>query len=317
MACTPAVDKCGSTTTPSTVAPPPPVNPEPTPAPAQRLSPPRGPQPDFDAMPSIRAAFYYPWFPETWPAPDGGTFTNFHPDAGSYSSTDPAVLARHVDELAYAHVDVAISSWWGDGSVTARRFDALLAATTTTALHWSIYYEPESKGDPSSAAIVADLGPMVAAHRDDPRLFRLDGRFVVFVYGGAGETCSQADRWKAAAQQLGIYVVLKVFHGFRDCASQPDAWHQYAPAVAASEQLPWSSAVSAGFWLWGEAPRLARDPAAYRQAVTAMVAAAPKFQLITTFNEWGEGTAVEPAQEWASASGFGTYLDILHEIPPR
>lgn len=43
-----------------------------------------------------------------------------------------------------------------------------------------------------------------------------------------------------------------------------------------------------------------------------MVASGAPFQLITTFNEWGEGTSIESASEWASASGFGTYLDILH-----
>jgi hypothetical protein len=40
-----------------------------------------------------------------------------------------------------------------------------------------------------------------------------------------------------------------------------------------------------------------------------------RFQLITTFNEWGEGTAVESASEWATSSGYGTYLDILHGLP--
>jgi hypothetical protein len=48
-----------------------------------------------------------------------------------------------------------------------------------------------------------------------------------------------------------------------------------------------------------------------------MVAAQPKFQLVTTYNEWGEGSSVEPAQQWASASGKGIYLDILRDIPPR
>jgi len=32
--------------------------------------------------------------------------------------------------------------------------------------------------------------------------------------------------------------------------------------------------------------------------------------------EW-PGTAVESAGEWASDSGFGVYLDILHDIPTR
>jgi hypothetical protein len=46
-----------------------------------------------------------------------------------------------------------------------------------------------------------------------------------------------------------------------------------------------------------------------------MVNSGAPWQLVTTFNEWGEGTAVESAQEWASASGYGTYLDTLHAIP--
>jgi hypothetical protein len=43
-----------------------------------------------------------------------------------------------------------------------------------------------------------------------------------------------------------------------------------------------------------------------------MVASGAPWQLVTTFNEWGEGTAVESAEEWASSSGYGDYLDALH-----
>ena len=35
---------------------------------------------------------------------------------------------------------------------------------------------------------------------------------------------------------------------------------------------------------------------------------------MTTFNEWGEGTAVESATEWQTASGQGAYLDVLHSF---
>ena len=44
-----------------------------------------------------------------------------------------------------------------------------------------------------------------------------------------------------------------------------------------------------------------------------MVASGARWQLVTSFNEWGEGTAVESAAEWASASGWGSYLDALHD----
>jgi hypothetical protein len=43
-----------------------------------------------------------------------------------------------------------------------------------------------------------------------------------------------------------------------------------------------------------------------------MVDSGEDWQLITTFNEWGEGTATESAREWQSQSGFGEYLDALH-----
>ena len=36
------------------------------------------------------------------------------------------------------------------------------------------------------------------------------------------------------------------------------------------------------------------------------------WHLVLTFNEWGEGTSVESAREWATPSGYGAYLDALH-----
>jgi hypothetical protein len=120
-----------------------------------------------------------------------------------------------------------------------------------------------------------------------------------------------ADRWKQA-NTVGAYVVLKVFPGFDKCASQPNSWHQYSPAVSDSQQGSLSYSISPGFWLKGASVRLPRSVSRWNQSVRNMVASGTKWQLITTFSEWGEGTAVEPAQEWGSASGYGQYLDALH-----
>jgi hypothetical protein len=43
-----------------------------------------------------------------------------------------------------------------------------------------------------------------------------------------------------------------------------------------------------------------------------MARSGKRWQLVTTWNEWGEGTAVESAREWATRSGQGRYADILH-----
>ena len=115
---------------------------------------------------------------------------------------------------------------------------------------------------------------------------------------------------------MNAYIVLKVFSGYKTCADQPAGWHQYGPASANADMSPYSYTISPGFWKKGDStPRLTRDPARWANQVAAMASLTAQFQLVTTFNEWGEGTAVESADEWSSPSGYGTYLDILHGLP--
>ncbi len=103
----------------------------------------------------------------------------------------------------------------------------------------------------------------------DPSFLRVNGKFVVFVYADATDGCGMADRWVQADNGLGhpAYIVLKVFAGYSYCASQPDSWHQYSPAVATDEQKGFSYAISPGFWKKGEAPRLVRDLARWTSNV--------------------------------------------------
>jgi hypothetical protein len=122
-----------------------------------------------------------------------------------------------------------------------------------------------------------------------------------------------ASRWSQANAGINAYIVLKVFAGFNTCAAQPAGWHQYAPAQAAESQRGYSYSIGPGFNKANSASAtLGRDLARWAQNVREMVASGAPFQLITTFNEWGEGTSVESATEWASASGYGAYLDLLH-----
>jgi hypothetical protein len=260
----------------------------------------------------IRAAFYYPWFPEAWRQRGIEPFTRYTPSSGFYSSTDAGLLRRHVDELRYAKVQAGIVSWWGQGTRSDSRVPALLDAARGTPFRWALYYEEEARGDPDPAAIRADLIHIRDRFAADPSYLRVDGRFVVFVYSTGSDGSAMAERWRQA-NDVGAYVVLKVFPGYRDAPSQPDGWHQYAPAHAEDDQAGQSFGVSPGFWHVAEQqPRLDRDVARFAASVRAMVASGAPWQLVATFNEWGEGTAVEPAAEWQTPSGFGAYLDVLH-----
>ena len=262
----------------------------------------------------IRATFYYPWFDEAWTQQGIYPYTNYTPSLGYYSSRDQNILKQHIAMMQYAHIDAAIASWWGQGSQTDTKINGLLTAATGSSFRWALYYENESMGNPSVAQIQSDLTYIRDHYGKNPNFLRVNGKFVVFVYADGGDACGMADRWKQA-NTVGAYVVLKVFPGFAGCASQPDSWHQYSPAVAADQQGTMSYAISPGFWLKGNAVRLARDLNRWSQNVRDMVASGAKWQLITTFSEWGEGTVVEPANEWASPSGYGKYLDVLHANP--
>src|SRR5436190_2029937 len=180
----------------------------------------------------------------------------------------------------------------------------------------AFYYEREGYGDPTVEQIRRDLEYIRDTHASKPAYLKVDGRFVVYVYGDPRDGCDMAARWRAA-NTVGAYVVLKAFAGFRDCAAQPDAWHQYSAALPEYELLPDSFMIAPGFDERSEAePRLARDVSRWRTDVGDMLASSARWQLVLSFNEWPEGTAVESAREWATPSGYGAYLDTLHELLP-
>ena len=268
---------------------------------------------DWQPAAPIRAAFYYPWFPQAWRQQGRDPFAVDRPSAGYYDSSSAEVIAGHIDAMRHGGIQAGISSWWGRGTPTDLRFPQLLSGAAGKPFRWSAYYEPEGQGDPSVGELTADLTYLRDRYGQDPSYLRVGGRFVVFVYGSA-ESCDMVDRWRQA-NTVGAYVVLKVFSGYRSCPAQPDGWHQYGPAVARSSHLPYAVTVSPGFHKATEpAPRLARDLGRWEQDVKAMAAAPAQFHLVTTFNEWGEGTAVESSASWSSDSGYGQYLDVLHRV---
>ena len=122
--------------------------PEPTPTPT--TTPTGSPDPSATATPTptatgggdlqpslpIRAAFYYPWFPETW-GPSSDRFTNYHPSLGWYDSSDVGVVSQHIAAMQYGGIQAGISSWWGQGTKTDQRVPTLLRAADGTTFRWS------------------------------------------------------------------------------------------------------------------------------------------------------------------------------------
>lgn len=273
-------------------------------------------QPDLQPTLPIRATFYYPWFPEAWHEHNGTVYTHFTPSLGYYNSSDTAVIQQHIAAMQYGGIDAGIISWWSQEHMSDQRIATILAATAGSTFRWALYYEKEARTDPTVAELNAELHFIADTYSHDPSYLRIHGRFVIFVYSNSAngeDGCEMVDRWHQA-NEVNAYLVLKVFSGYPACPHQPDSWHQYGPATATSDQTGYSFSISPGFWKYNEAaPRLARDLDRWRTNIREMVAANAPFQLITTFNEWGEGTSIESAGEWSSASGYGAFLDALHE----
>ena len=265
----------------------------------------------------IRGAFYYSWFPETWSVQ--GNPVTYHPTLGYYANGHSSTQESHVDMLQYAHVDLAIASWWGpDSHLDRARITNLLNKSKGTALRWTIYHELEYDFDPTVEEIQADLAYLKKWFAWHENWAHIDGLPVVFLYNNNDSVngCNVNERWMAAAKGE-WFVVFKLFGDFENCAVMaPNQWHQYGPSSAVVHKPGYSFSISPGFWRADQAePMLARvSKDDFYTSVVDMVNSNEPWQLITTFNEWGEGTAVEPASEWASSSGYGYYLDALHDV---
>ncbi|MGH7610844.1 MAG: hypothetical protein ACREN4_02375 [Candidatus Dormibacteria bacterium] len=251
----------------------------------------------------VRAAFFYPWYPESW-YPQ----SHFTPTLGApYNSSSPSVIAYQIQAMEYAHIEMGIASWWGQGKATDQRIPLLLSGAAGTGFQWALYYEPP----PGTQA--SDLGYIYSHYAANPTYAHVDGKPVLFVYSRSVASCADAANW-VATNAGRFYLDLQVFSGYQSCPVQPDEWHQYAPAEREDHQAGHSFTISPGFWLYSSpSPLLARDPQAFARAVSDMVQSGEPWQLVTTWNEWGEGTAVEDAQQWESGDPYGQYVDILHD----
>ena len=105
------------------------------------------------------------------------------------------------------------------------------------------------------------------------------------------------------------------FRGFRACASHSDGWHPYSANKYEFDLSPYAYSISPGFHFAVESrPARERHLRTWTRSVRRMAASPSRFHYVISFNEWGEGTAIESALQWRSRSGHGQYLDVLNRI---
>jgi hypothetical protein len=256
------------------------------------------------------AIFYYPWYGsvlrdggwEHWQqhgnAPPTSIASNWFPVRGPYSSSDPSVVSAQMREIASAGVQTVIVSWWGAGSAEAARFPMVARAARAAGLRVAVHVEPFAGRTP------AGLETALA-------VFASSGVTDAYVYDS---TASPDDEWKALNARLrgirlfantnlagkavaggfaGLYTYdVRIYDGSsfpRMCASARSLGLVCAPSVGPG----FESSRATG----SELTRSRDDGATYDRMWRGAIRAAADVVTITSYNEWHEGTQIEPARK--------------------
>ena len=245
---------------------------------------------------AFRAAIYETWNATAW----SGKTPHYTPTLGLYSSLDPTVVSTQLDKMGWGKINVAIVTDWDRRNRADSHVSGLLSTTSNAGspVKWTPQYAGEGNTDPHQEQIDAVLD-----YAADVRLADLvpeGGKPVIFVRTGAADNCSTADRWAQAKTRF--YVSLKIFTGYRTCASQPDSWHQYTPNKRTDSQRGFSYSISPKCWGHPEAtPRLERRP--FRSGSRRSRPWSRRGGLADRddLQQLGRRTSVEPALEWTPA----------------
>jgi hypothetical protein len=269
-------------------------------------------------LPGEVSIFYYPWYGTA--AHDGGwrhweqnrrqppadIGADFYPARGPYSSLDPSVLAAQAAEMRAAGVDEVVTSWWGRGDFEDKGLPLVMRAVTGAALRLAVHLEPYRGRSP--ATVAGDLAYLRGLGINDFYLYAIEDRPAAewaAVVSGFPESRFLAETGSlfsmAAAGFDGIYTYDPVRYGPAELAA--------ACGAARAHRLLCSPSVAPGYTATRAKPSDARvvDPDAGRRYdamwAAAMTAGADVVS-ITSYNEWHEGTQIEPARPYCFPDGF-------------
>jgi glycoprotein endo-alpha-1,2-mannosidase len=301
-----------------------------------RIEPEIVPAPSASSLGGLNVlAFYYPWYG----TPDGPSGQWVHweprranrasthvPAAGYYDSLDPETVRRHVREAKAAGIDGFIASWWGLRTFEDRAFQVLLDVAEEEGFLVTVYYEDAQV----YSQIVADVSTIVSRYASSPAFLHVGELPVIFFYVRVVAKFT-LEQWETVFRTLdergkSVFAVadrlepefLTVFQGL----------HTYNPVAAPLEEIVElyrsvslaariEGALFAATVLPGyeeAAPRFnspkadRADGETYRSYWAAARLSKPQWILITSFNEWHEGSEIEPSEEFGRL-----YLEITAE----
>ncbi len=272
------------------------------------------------------------------------------PASGPYDSLDPRVIRRHLDQARAAGIDGLVSSWWGPKSDTDQALPLLLEEARRRGMEVTVYYETLPGKPPSLEGAARDLLYLGKKYASHPAWLRVGGRPVIFLYCRALDQAGLLGwlRILRAARRAGGPDWVVLADGLKEAyAALFDGIHAYNPLGTYLGKKPGElPAAAEGFMekvvgLAREKGRIAcatilpgyddtkiRKPGAcldrlggrlYDIQWKAALAARPDWVVITSFNEWHEGSEIEPSlqlgRKYLEATARWTAL--WRKLPPQ
>jgi glycoprotein endo-alpha-1,2-mannosidase len=253
-----------------------------------------------------------------------------YPTLGAYDSHDPQLIEQHCLWAKAAGITGFIVSWWAQGDFQDRGMPLLLDAARRSGLSISVYFEqvrPTNAPTPDGA--IEAILYVLERYGHDAAWLKVDGKPVLFVYGRAvGQL--KLEGWQTVVAQVNQrYPAGAVFIGdgiSAESARTFDGIHTYNPTIftarkSVAEIRDWARStfvrwieiagtdriacvtVIAGYddSTQGRSPPRPvtdrHDGETYRVMWEAAIAANPDWVLICSWNEWHEGSEIEPSAE--------------------
>lgn len=282
---------------------------------------------------------YMPWF-ETPQTSDTGqwgwhwTMSNCNPDVtqngkrqiashyypliGPYASSDPVVLNYHALLMKYAGADGIMIDWYGiqeknDYALNRRNTEEAVKAMERVGLEFSIVYEDATLDglEDKTAQALKDMNYLQRNFFGKSNYTKVDNQPLLLVFGP--QQLKGADKWKQAFSALSTQPKLVTLNGHGgnagDAASGEFLWVNPQPdySVAANHSIYIGGAMpgfhdyyreggaGSGYTTYDD-----ENGQLFDRQLNAAQSAGLKYLQISTWNDFGEGTNIEPTMEYGN-----------------
>ncbi|MFN1216901.1 glycoside hydrolase family 99 protein [Chryseobacterium kwangjuense] len=250
---------------------------------------------------------------------------NFYPALGNYSSNDPEIIKKHMKMIKDSGVGVVVLSWLGKDSFVDKSIAKYLDAADQFNLKVAFHIEPFYK---NITELKEQLSYLVKTYSGHHAFYKKEGKPLYYVYDSYKISPEEWSKLLSAngentvrnTELDGLYIGLWVekehadffknsgFDGFYTYfasegfvfGSTTSNWN-YLSQYAKENKLIFIPCVGPGYSdtrirPWNEANFKSRENGKYYERMfEAAAKSKPDFVGITSFNEWHEGTQIEPA----------------------